>query len=315
MAEFKSVLLAPSTVLDYSSEHLKFPLLASRKMDGIRAVIMDGVARSRNMKPLRFNFEDRFPKLAQLSMKLNRVFDGEMYCHNTIFGNIQKAISTTDSFLEEGYKFHVFDTVRVDEWDNDNEPAFLQREAEYRSLFSRPEWQDEVVVVEQRVIENAKELQAMFEQAVEEGYEGLMVRSARGRYKHGRATLRDGLIYKFKAWVTIDARIVGFTNKQVMRDPTTIERTRDELGRMKRVHSKDSRMEIDEIGTIIVGNKEFGQFGVGIAKDAEPDVQLIEWSNRMDYLGHPVEIRCMLHAAKDKPRFGHITRFRHDLFQ
>jgi ATP-dependent DNA ligase len=65
-----------------------------------------------------------------------------------------------------------------------------------------------VFPIEQYLVTNAEQARNYYEQFVEEGYEGAMVRNIEGKYKHGRARVSQNLIFKFKSLLKGTGRIV-----------------------------------------------------------------------------------------------------------
>src|SRR5699024_4829390 len=55
-----------------------------------------------------------------------------------------------------------------------------------------------VIWVSQKVVRNLEELAAYEEQAINLGYEGVMIRSFEGPYKQNRSTVREGYLLKVK---------------------------------------------------------------------------------------------------------------------
>ena len=84
---FKPMLAAPVTDI----ELLNYPVLASPKLDGIRCVVIDGVAYSRSLKPIPNEEIQKF-----FSSGKYDGFDGELICgpHNApTFSTARRVVS------------------------------------------------------------------------------------------------------------------------------------------------------------------------------------------------------------------------------
>ena len=85
---------------------LRFPLLASAKLDGLRCVLMNGVAYSRNLKPFRNAYVQE-----QLSHIAHYDLDGELIVgapnQGHVLGRTQSGIMSRAG--EPDFTFHVFD--------------------------------------------------------------------------------------------------------------------------------------------------------------------------------------------------------------
>ena len=177
MKPFKPMLASP-----FDEALLKFPVLASPKLDGVRAIVRDGVVLSRALKPIPNKWvQQRFSHLEH--------FDGELIVGAS---NHPDVLRTTTSGVmrvegEPDVSFHVFDhvenharlyTVRYD---------LLEEDTEIN-----------VFVVPQHEVANFFELNAFERDILAQGWEGVMLRRFDAPYKFGRSTAREGYLLKVK---------------------------------------------------------------------------------------------------------------------
>jgi DNA ligase-1 len=309
---FGKVQLAPNKAVDFNSEYLEkgFPFLASGKLDGMRAVTLDGMFFSRSMKPLKNDIQELFSDFLLESKRAGFVFDGELYSETLTFSEIMSALSRGGADV----KFHIFDVMSEAEWKYGGERPFADRVTEYHNWvnhYCQRHTECRVVAVKQFGCLHPEHLKELFGKAMSDGFEGVMLRDPAGRYKHGRGTLNEGLIYKFKEWVTVDAKIVGYKRATRMKKAyAESDRGTDELGRSHRTSAKGTREEYDGIGSVVLESSDGVQFGAGIAPECDLK---IDWSNKDEFIGRWVEIKFMRHGTKDKPRFAGIVRGRDDL--
>lgn len=292
-ANFKPLLAA--TV--QSIEDLSYPLLASPKLDGIRCLIVDGEAVSRSLKPIPNKF-------IRDCLRYLPAFDGELIVGNPTDPKcFQK--STSGVMSQEGepdFTFFVFD-----QWDVGQEVDFRNRTRSLVTWFRRfgAELARRASLVIQQPVDSAESLGAYEEVAVAAGWEGVMVRSFSGAYKHGRSTLRDGILGKVKRFDDMEAEIVGF--EELMRNGN--EQTRDALGHAERSTAKDGLIPAGTLGALICKSPKFADtFKIGTGFDAEQRARI--WAGRDLSLGSFVKFKHQPAGAKDKPRFPVFLGFR-----
>lgn len=154
---------------------------------------------------------------------------------------------------------------------------------------------------------------------VEDGYEGVMIRSLRGPYKCGRSTEREGYLLKLKRFHDTECRIVGFTERM----KNTNEQTRDERGYAKRSSAKDGKVPSGTLGSLVCvlchpaddpshpdhhKTRPCTQFEVGTGfTDAER--QMI-WDERPAYMGSLTKVKYQELTNDGVPRFPVWVGFR-----
>ena len=274
MKPFKPMLASP-----FDEALLKFPVLASPKLDGVRAIVRDGVVLSRALKPIPNKWvQQRFSHLEH--------FDGELIVGAS---NHPDVLRTTTSGVmrvegEPDVSFHVFDhvenharlyTVRYD---------LLEEDTEIN-----------VFVVPQHELMNTFELNAFEHEVLAEGYEGVMLRHPDAPYKFGRSTAREGYLLKVKRFHDDEFEIVGFEEEMFNAN----EATTSELGRTKRSSHKANKVPKGRIGALVLkyGDTTFN-CGTGF-NDAERERI---WAERESYLGMLAKIKYFAHGIKDVPK-------------
>lgn len=198
-SNFKTMLAAtyePHLVLDY-------PLLASPKLDGIRAILERSnktdkrILYSRTLKPI----PNLHIRNTVQNSNLPEGLDGELIVGNN-FQSVCSAIMSVDG--EPNFTYHVFDYFG----DGINLP-FAERYAKLCDIVQRNgyPWLRHVPHV---LIRDKEELD-MYEQAqLNAGYEGVMLRSLKGLYKYGKATQKSQTLLKVKRFKDAEAHVIGF---------------------------------------------------------------------------------------------------------
>lgn len=287
------MLAAKST--DADLQRLKYPLLCSPKIDGIRGVVGGGKLLSRSMKPIRNTATQRaFCDLEGL--------DGELVVGRPNDPNLMQQTSSGVMSIhgDPMARFFVFD-----DWTMPF--GYGARYGRLQALFSGPmAGRKDVVLVEHTMIHNYESLLILENQFVEQGYEGLMIRSLTGTYKDGRSTLREGGLVKVKRFTDDEATIVGY--EPLMRNDNELER--DERGYAKRSHSAAGKIADAMLGAlVVVGAGSTVRFSIGSGFTAMQRYAL--WNRRDDLIGKVVKFKHFaVTGVKDVPRMPIFLGFR-----
>lgn len=267
--------------------------LVSMKLDGIRCTFKDGEMRSRSRKPIpNKRLHEKFAHLKEYS-KDNGILDGELYSHELTFQEITSIVMTQDKEVPASLQFYCFDAL-----------AFADMPFNTR-LRLIPEARD-LVKVEQ-ILTKKSEFERLMQKALDEGYEGLIIRNPMSKYKFGRVTTKSGDGYKLKNYRTFDARIHGFVQATVVRKDAV--RKINELGYSETSKKKDDRIPVDKVAAFLVNHEGKELKVVYAATDTE---RAYAWQHRDDYFGRMIEFKGMLIGAKDLPRHPVFTRWRDD---
>lgn len=314
MLKQRSVMLAPNQAVPWDSRFIAYPMYASCKYDGNRLLIKNGEILSRTLKPWANKFlPNHLKDLVNLSQEHKLVFDAEFYSHKITFQEIQSVVRSFHSPIPIHMNAYVFDMLTLDEWETGTEPIFskrIDRLNEFLKTFSP----DQTIRVEQILVNSPQEAKEIYGEMLAEGYEGVMLRHPKSKYRHGRATLNQGDIFKFKEFVTVDAKIIGYEQKRRMKPEfQTGDRTRDVMGYLERSHKQEHYEYVEEIGSVRLSTIEGKEFGAGFSKGFDPKQYNWNWNTRHSFIGKMVEVRYMSIGMKDLPRMGGILRFRPDL--
>ena len=179
MKPFKPMLASPA------EEHLiQWPVLASAKLDGVRAIVRGGVVLSRALKPIpNKNVQKRFSHLEH--------FDGELIVgasnHPDVLRTTTSGVMRIDG--DPDVSFHVFDHIQ--------EPTdpYLSR---LQLVKDRPRKGGSVLIVDQTIVQKLGQLNEYEPSILAQGYEGVMLRRPDAPYKFGRSTAREGYLLKVK---------------------------------------------------------------------------------------------------------------------
>jgi len=235
-----SSLLAPNDKTNL--DEINYPLLASTKLDGIRILFNKGQIVTRSLKKLpNKQLNEKFEPIRKYTEINNCLLDGEIYTHGIPFQFIVSCAMTHDyndkksikkwnelcidhnfylsrEEVHKKLKFNCFDCVYNEDF---FEKFCLRNLSVERICLGIENGFDHIMTqISQQKVNNKQEVEVYFEEVLSEGYEGAILRDPNGIYKCGRGTIKEGIIYKVKPWVTIDAQIVDVVQS------TEVEKTR-----------------------------------------------------------------------------------------
>lgn len=286
----------PMLAVDFDEKRLKFPYYATPKLDGIRCVVLDGQAWTRSMKPFPNEFVREWFKA--FARQLDR-FDGELIVGEPTAPN---CYSATNSALmthkwQPNFQFFVFDVV-----DGTGRP-FTERMKEAQDRLGKGmSFNGRVGWLGASLARDIAEMRFYEEKLLENGHEGVMLRSPGSHYKQGRATLGENSLLKVKRFRDAEAVIVGCEERYHNANEARLS----ELGLTKRSTHKANMIGTDTLGALMVQGAP-GQpfagvpFSIGTGLDDEARRTL--WSIRDLLPGKLVKYRYFEVGVKDAPRF------------
>lgn len=284
-----------------SFSDLKYPLMASIKLDGIRCLRVDGKTLSRSFKPI----PNKYIQKRMNELNVNNL-DGELVTYNEdgsvrTFNEIQGDIMSEDG--EPNFKFEIFDYMVMEDLHFQGRYQYLE------VLFASGSLPDFCKLVKHELILDENQLTSFEDQAVADGHEGIMTRSLEGRYKFGRATFKSQDLIKIKRFIDSEAIIIGFEEK--LRNENEAET--DELGHTKRSSAKAGLVAANTLGNFLVrdlvSNVEF-KIGTGIGLNDTLRKKI--WDNKDLYLNKVITYSYQAVGLKDKPRIPSFKGFRHN---
>lgn len=287
---FKPMLAATHT--DVAKLH--FPLLASQKLDGLRATAQGGVLLSRSLKPLPNKY------VQELFGNLPEGLDGELIVGDPLapdaFRKTTSLVMSDDKPLDyfpgEALRLHVFDRYHP-------EIGFRFRLEDAKQEIVRIASSAYTVVPElvpHTLISTIEELNAFEANLLERGAEGVMVRTPDGPYKQGRSTEKEGWLVKVKRFVDSEAEIIGSFEEM----ENTNEQQTNELGRSKRSSAKEGLVPKGTLGGFEVCDDAGVVFCIGSGFTAALRAEY--WTKREAMVGQLVKFKYFPTGSKDKPR-------------
>jgi len=267
---------------------LRFPVLATPKLDGIRCLKINGRALTRSFKPVSNEHTRKM-----IESHLPDGLDGELIVDGVQFNEVAGAFGRHSG--EPDVRYYVFDYVTTD-----CEEPYSARMEKLKAL-PLPKW---CVKVLPFVIRDMDELSMYEELRLAEGYEGVMVRTPDSPYKCGRSTENEGFLLKIKRFEDAEAVVLDCIEGMSNLNPAE----KDAFGRTKRSSCKDNKVGRDTLGAFLVRDVttgvEFRLSGFDAATAADI------WANRQAAIGRMVKFKHQPSGAKEAPRFPKFIGFR-----
>ena len=273
----------------FEQSKAKFPYIATPKIDGIRFLMVDGVAVSRTFKPIRNNHIQNL-----LQTHLPDGIDGELTSGET-FQSSTSAVMTIEGTPD--FKVWIFD--HLDSESDDIQPFYLR-------ILNIPKLNPpfDYEVLNGITVKSLEEIANYEKICLEAGYEGVMLRDPMGTYKFGRSTVNDNILLKVKQFLDDEAELIEIQEKMSNQNPEE----KDAFGHTKRSASLEGMVATGVAGTLIVKNKEGQIFGVGSGLNDELREEI--WNNKEQYIGKLVKYKYFPQGVKELPRHPVFLGFR-----
>ena len=278
----KSPMLA-ATCKDLTKVH--FPVLASPKLDGVRCLIMNGVAMSRSFKPI--------PNVMvqKLALGMFEGLDGELIVGDPTSPNAyRRTMSVVMSEDEpiEGLVYWVFDSWGIAA----SKPQFQRRLESAKTLC-----RGVAKLVPHTLIETPLALEQLEVKYLAMGYEGVMLRDPYGPYKEGRSTEKEGFLLKLKRFCDSEAQVLCANELQMNVNEQTLSPT----GHKVRSSKKEGKVDAATMGSLTVRDLKTGvEFDLGTGFSA---ADRLWWWQNVGATKLIVKYKYFPTGGKDKPRF------------
>jgi len=276
----------------FDASKQKFPVLASAKLDGVRCIVIDGVAMSRSLKPIPNEFVQKMIGKA----KYNGL-DGELMVGfvggKDVYRNTVSAVMREDG--TPAFAFWVFDTCEFDTW------AYHLRLKKIQKF----DGDGAIKVLPHYSMKDMDALDKFEAKQLERGLEGVILRSPDGYYKYGRSSTNEGILLKLKRFEDSEAEIIGV--EELLKNDN--DATTNALGHTERSSHKANMTPKGTMGALNVRDlKTKVEFSIGTGFDAETRFQF--WTGRKCVIGKIVKYKYFASGSKDKPRFPVFLGFR-----
>lgn len=278
-----------------------YQLLASPKLDGIRAIVLDGKLVSRTLKPIRNQFIQSTLGRPELEGLDGELIVGAPYGEG-VFNRTTSGVMS--EFGSPDFRYHVFEDAYLGV--NSPNSTLIER---LEALTLRPiflQTSTPVKYLEQKLVENITHLMQIEEEYIQQGYEGAILRWVLSPYKQGRSTLREKYMLKLKRFADSEATILGF--EELLHNEN--EATKDPRGYTARSSHQANKRPGGTLGKLLVRDlyKPEWEFNIGGGFDFALRDQI--WESQDSYLGKVVKYKYLPVGTLDRPRHPIFLGFR-----
>lgn len=292
----------PHLACDAKLDQLTFPLYVQYKIDGVRGMVQDDKCTGRSLKPFKnkklveyfsrpcfngFDFEigatkPNDPDLCRLTTSLTGTINGELPAFIIVFDYL------TPETIDLPFK----ERMEVLE-------AYIQHgfgQSPDVAIYVSPQYK----------MNSLEELMAFYESALEQHYEGLVIRKQDGNHKNNRCTVTEGNYLRLKPTKDAEGEFLRVEEAYENQNEATI----NELGHTERSSHKENKVPKGMIGAIWIKDLKSGQeIKIGAGKMTHEE--------RKYYFEHQEELHSYLikykflgTGKKDKPRHARFHSFR-----
>lgn len=293
---FKLMLAATVDVKNRGFKDVHFPVMASPKLDGVRATVINGVVMSRNMLPIPNGFvQEMFGKPEYNG------FDGELVVGQPfgegVFNRTTSGVMSMGG--EPDVTYHVFDDVS-----NHGLAAFRVRIESVRKRTAGLQ-KRRVVMVEHVHLLEADTLRDLLDKWLAKGYEGACLRHPERFYKQGRSTLNEQGLLKVKPFEDSEAIVLG------SEEAKTNTNEKGNAGRRRTL--KAGLVLKGTLGKLRVRDIHTGvEFMLGCGTMKQDEAQAL-WDDRKSLPGRIAKYKYQKVGTVELPRQPIFLGWRHEL--
>ena len=315
-------MLAPNKMIPFDDKRIPYPdVYGSIKLDGNRNFVRyDGEALTRNMivQPNTF-LPGYLNDLLYLAETEELCFDMELLLPKAgHHGEITKILNAHKRRIPEAMTVHIFDCLTKKEWLTAKSKRGLIAPFEERiermkdKLGRLVRESDRYFIHDQERLKGPKAAARMFAKALEEGFEGIMLRAANSGYKNwGRCGHKGAWLLKAKAEETFDARVVAVEQQWKMKEG--IKRTRNAFGNLETPTRNEENYDLtDSVGAFLVKDEKGRESRIMFAEGvADMKQRRLWWKQRKSLIGKMLEYKSYP-GGLDGIRSGRMIRWRPD---
>lgn len=261
---------------------IRYPVLGSYKLDGIRALWDAPEFFSRTLKTV----PSRFAQQMMAATGLPPGLDGELIAGEPnakdVFRRTTSVVMSMGA-VDREIRYFVFDR-----WDLGKLP-YAER---IQRIVEAPPF---VIRLDQHWLHTPAEVEDLWLKAVTSGYEGLILRNPHAPYKYGRSTLKEQGLVKVKRFQDAEAEVIGF--EELLHNANEAER--DERGYAKRSSHQENKVPMGILGALVCSYRG-AEFRIGTGFTAADRAEI--WHHQEKYLGALAKFKYLNVGIKDLPR-------------
>ena len=297
--------MKPMLASDWDENKVKFPVIFQFKIDGVRALNIDGLLVGRSLKRHANRYITQMfshPEFAG--------FDGELAAEHQCHPDLCRLTSSAVSRIEgQPYVlWWLFDYITEETKHLPYSERYERLQLYIKSLydiFNEPhnlelkEAYERIRLVPMVLVHNMGHLEECDSKALFTGFEGSIIRDPDGKHKQGRSTVREGGFLRIKRFIEEEATIISITEGQSNQN----EATTGLLGQTERSSHKENMVPNGMVGSFECIDKKTGK-QITVSAGTMPHEDRIKYfQNQNLVLGKLIKYKHFPKGVKDKPRF------------
>jgi DNA ligase-1 len=266
------------------------------KLDGVRGLHITGSMTGRSLKP-----HGNMYVTEKYSQVRCTGFDGEFTFGDIRGDSLCRDTTSVMSTIQGEPKvfWNLFDYLREDLLDK----PYIDRYNELLSFQSiHQSWFDleNIRVIPYKLLKGRAAIVAYYDKCLDDGYEGVVIRSKYGLHKSGRATAKEGNYLRMKPQSDKEAIVVRLVEAMENLNEAKV----NALGRTERSSHQENKVGKGMVGMLVCTDCTTGkEIDVGAGKMTHEE-RAHYWENPDEMVGQMVKYRSMDAGVKDKPRFA-----------
>lgn len=300
--------MKPQLASDADLSKIQFPIIGMPKIDGVRAMNINGTLTGRSLDPFEgFGITEYFskPEFQHLDGEMILGSDPastERLCSLTT-GAMGKFKGVTEMADLHFFTFDYLKDPTAPYWER-----LVLLEAAVLTL-NHPR----IHMVPHTKLHNKEELDAFISKCFEEGYEGAILRNPNAPIKEGRPSKKLQEYMRVKPWMDSEMLVTGITEGEENQNEAKV----NSLGRTERSSAQAGKVPNGMVGSLqgtliadvcdpFTGKLLFpAGLEITISKGHMTQEEAKHYfNNPHDIIGHIAKFQHMTHGIKDLPRFG-----------
>lgn len=272
---------------------LKYPVIATLKKDGIRALRLNSTLLSRTLKQI------PNASVCERAQILPGGADMELWNPKLRFDEITSIVMSQSHVDSHKIQFHLLDWPACDRGYYDR---LTELSYECASLQNR----DDIVQPEMILYSTPEELYSYFIAVEIQHGEGICFRLANSPYKQGRSTLKEQYLIKLARYIYFEATIIDIYEQQANGNSENYNAT----GKMDRSSCGANKMGKNTLGGFEVITDEGVRHRVGTGVGLTDKMRKQLWEQGYKLIGKRITLKRKPHGEKNKPRSPILVGFR-----
>lgn len=315
--ESDNKVILPMLARDVQENKLKFPLTCTRKIDGVWAGIQNSKLFARSLKQFENKHVTEFYSNPCFEGLRGELIVGSVPNAPDLCRNTGSAVRTIAGSPETSLWCFDYITPSTEQKPYYERLKLLAERVEqlqskgYTNIF----------MIDAYFASNLEEYLQFQKQFLQEGYEGIVVRTPDSKHKQGRSSSVKPELWRWKPYATAEIKVTRLVEEQTNKNQATI----NELGYTTRSSHKQNLEGSDTLGAIVgtlvtplldCFGKQVAEVGteLTIATGSLTAKELKQlWYNQDQLLGKLVTFEYMSFGLKDKPRFAQFKSIRDEV--